>query len=1105
MHQPSYSGNYVLVDYVNALLPKYIATPSLAANKLVSTFLASIEQRTKGVRTHGVNYLQLWLLANPAIKRLPDAEASAFWNTLTLANKRGVAISYLLYLACGDKDQYQLLFNSLVSKLYAGRDWCHPLTFSGETDQPVVDPGTNPVLDLWKRSDPHSFTLFSKHPSPRILPQIALQQIQLKFSMVGGVPVWFPKLTIHTNRLQLKKLSALYPYTSMADKQHTTTRVWSYLNSLLNGSWRGEMSTLHPQLDLPSRSSLLKSVNSVLAHLMVGTPQPLVMVALLTCVDEKYQTSPPWVYMTQSQLLLDTYPNVTKNLKDLSTGLKRCSTLPDGTPVSDNLVAKFMYWELACGRALMLSDWHQEYLDRCTTTYHITTHLPSNKPPRWREEVTGHVEEDPRFYELLTNYMVQLLNIVIPTRIRKETFKAFLLRRSEWMTSGSSSGEAVTINGKRYPVNKRGWSETLDVNYYAQLLYTSEPIEEATASEKMESGKARAIYGTKPLHYVISSYATDKFEERLRLVQGLEKGVSGLEGLVREIKRASLSSSEHHLTMLDFANFNIQHSPRSQAVLHEVCHRLGPEHHAPIDWLQAHLWLAKSKYNMWVELPGTDGSTQRTRVRVVQGLFSGTKTTDLTNTALNWCYVRVAKQLVAEQYALHPLGLYTVHQGDDIWLSNLLVVWSAILFYTMNSMGFVFAPTKQMIGLHRGEYLRVLSTHGQAIGYLARSIVNMLIKPVQQAMPLTPNENLSSTNTALGTLSRRGLPFVSLVALHFDLSRHWRKLRAFPGDPTAIALPLKVVYYPTPLNGYDCPPPLTLVSSDKQPLPQINPEFQLDSVLAQLPHRMTSDWLTTIVAKVGSNHPINFHGLVQTQKLSNYFSAIKGLGTTRAFKALKRKWKQVIQSDPTLLINPTLRALSLDDPESWALSKTSFSHTNLLTPANGIYITPKDILNTVIGKMRQPDIVFAEPVNLISAIIGFSASTPFKSLQATQLALGITEMEAIIYMLEFSSLGQPNRDLARQHLAKLFMYNSIIPLHVLLFASFGFLGNYRQVVHPSIVLTVNTVVKSDLADRMLSMQRAPLAYWLELWEHRAALLLRAIIAKDRRSATRILY
>lgn len=121
------------------------------------------------------------------------------------------------------------------------------------------------------------------------------------------------------------------------------------------------------------------------------------------------------------------------------------------------------------------------------------------------------------------------------------------------------------------------------------------------------------------------------------MVPGLEKGVSGVEAMVKEIKRDSFSSTRHHLTMLDFANFNIQHSPRAQAILHEVSKALGPQHHAPIDWLQVHLWLARSKDNMWVEMPDPQVPAERIRVRIHQGLFSGTKTPDLTNTALNWC------------------------------------------------------------------------------------------------------------------------------------------------------------------------------------------------------------------------------------------------------------------------------------------------------------------------------------------------------------------------------------------------------------------------------------------------------------------------------------
>lgn len=71
-----------------------------------------------------------------------------------------------------------------------------------------------------------------------------------------------------------------------------------------------------------------------------------------------------------------------------------------------------------------------------------------------------HTEEDhPRFYDPLTHYIRDLLDIVIPTRIRRETFLQFSKRRAEWMTSGSSAGEFVMIDGKRCPVNKRAVGE----------------------------------------------------------------------------------------------------------------------------------------------------------------------------------------------------------------------------------------------------------------------------------------------------------------------------------------------------------------------------------------------------------------------------------------------------------------------------------------------------------------------------------------------------------------------------------------------------------------------------------------------------------------------
>lgn len=52
--------------------------------------------------------------------------------------------------------------------------------------------------------------------------------------------------------------------------------------------------------------------------------------------------------------------------------------------------------------------------------------------------------------------------------------------------------------------------------------------ETAHAAEKYENGKGRALYAVEPFHYTISSNANFGFEERLHLIPGLEKGLTGL-------------------------------------------------------------------------------------------------------------------------------------------------------------------------------------------------------------------------------------------------------------------------------------------------------------------------------------------------------------------------------------------------------------------------------------------------------------------------------------------------------------------------------------------------------------------------------------------------
>lgn len=181
--------------------------------------------------------------------------------------------------------------------------------------------------------------------------------------------------------------------------------------------------------------------------------------------------------------------------------------------------------------------------------------------------------------------------------------------------------------------------------------------------------------------------------------------------------------------MLDYANFNRQHTPYAQFCVFNSFAKYGARHNYHADWVQANEWVAAAKYNMLFTLPH-----DHKKHKVKQGLFSGTRSTDLLNTVLNIAYFRLACKYVSAQYGLQPRALYNVHQGDDVWTSNTNKLWSRVLYYTMNSMGFVFQEKKQMFGNGAGEYLRVMYRQGKAYGYTQRCLVNYTLRQVQDDM-----------------------------------------------------------------------------------------------------------------------------------------------------------------------------------------------------------------------------------------------------------------------------------------------------------------------------------------------------------------------------------
>lgn len=180
----------------------------------------------------------------------------------------------------------------------------------------------------------------------------------------------------------------------------------------------------------------------------------------------------------------------------------------------------------------------------------------------------------------------------------------------------------------------------INVGYYEQLkceeflkAFDAVPSEYAKASEKYENGKSRAIYGVEPFHYAISTYGTERIEDSIRRLTGVEKGLTGA-----------------LWQPLDYSDFNVQHTPHAQAAIFNAAAIVGEQLGFHKDWVRANKWIAGAKFNATFSIPQSDDIH-----KVVQGMFSGTRNTDLINTLLNRRYLMIARKYVLDWYTIGPL------------------------------------------------------------------------------------------------------------------------------------------------------------------------------------------------------------------------------------------------------------------------------------------------------------------------------------------------------------------------------------------------------------------------------------------------------------------
>lgn len=646
------------------------------------------------------------------------------------------------------------------------------------------------------------------------------------------------------SRSELKVINDMFPWTEKEDKQKTNLD----LASLMTEAWRRGM---HDPI-----AQTLKVVP-------IGAPNSIATAMLIAALGNEAFPKIYGLMLTDKACCLTT-AGYKGYFKAISTAIRRTNHWNDGIPATIHDVGNSAYFELATGRAANLSDWGEEKSKR------VGPRLPLTEP--------NGIDFNVR----LRAHVKRLVAGLMPKMDDWGSWEDFVRNRQRWATSGSAAGARAVVEGESVRINKHSYFETITAQEMLAWL-DSPPELRAIGSDKLEPGKSRAIYGTLPTDQAICTYVMSKMEARLGRLPHFVGGHSGITEVAGIGQRLlDVSGLGVECTMLDYADFNYQHTLEAQFILFDEIYRAILVNVPNLDAAKAAKWVAEAQLNQWVKFPN-DTSWHR----VTQGMFSGVRTTNFTNTALNYCYFMAASEMVAELYSVEPIDLEHFHQGDDVWITNRSRVWAFLLYKTMSDLGFVFQPSKQMFDQNRGEFLRVVYTRDGALGYLMRAVATLIIKPIQSVLELAPQSKATAYTSQVHLLFRRGLRLETCEVLWWALVPHALRLR-LPGGG-GVGIPLSIAGKGFADGGLDLGPPLTAAVHTRASAPLPAPMAVTQALEEAIPSNMTEDWLHGVSQRVGQS----FDGpaLKQAVHAANVSDSLRPTDRLMTMRMLERELK----------------------------------------------------------------------------------------------------------------------------------------------------------------------------------------------------------------------
>lgn len=346
-------------------------------------------------------------------------------------------------------------------------------------------------------------------------------------------------------------------------------------------------------------------------------------------------------------------------------------------------------------------------------------------------------------------------------------------------------------------------------------------------------------------------------------------------------------------------------------------------------------------------------------------------------------------------------------------------------------MGFIFQLNKQMFGKGRGEYLRVLYQGGSALGYVNRSMINFVLRPLQNDQTSDPVAWAHTITEGCATLARRGLTPSMCQVLWDNNVNYWCKARAAPMDKAGVRLALDAIKLSALNGGLGCPRPFELtLAKERLVLPKL---ANLDIPLSAFPANMTNDWISHVSDAPNpttKDFVLNAPAVRQASLSNSYANMpwhISRTNTWAQYKNAWRKWNTDHCSRDKHSVGGVTHYKIHDATSVGMAIAQSFGG---VCDIDTLY---EPIDRNLLAVATDPS--FSEARSLFNSnamLKKISASSRFKSISLTATAYGISNKQAIQCILAEAAESESASSEARQIIQAILSSDSELTLALLI-------------------------------------------------------------------------